>query len=137
MVPGIDKNGYVRYSLISDNGKRKGMYAHQIVALTYIPNPSNKPNVNHKDFDKANNSISNLEWCTHLENIRHDWKYNRRKKLEGVANPGNKYPESLIIKLRRLFDTGEYTQMELARNFNMPFPTIHVIVRRKQWRNIV
>lgn len=136
LSPGVDKNGYVRYSLTSDNGKRKGLYAHQAIAMTYLPNPGNKKFVNHLDHNKANNCLENLVWCTHLENIRHDWATGNRTVLtRGVANGNNKYPESLVKGIRKLYDSGKYKQVELAERFNMPFSTIHVIVKRKQWSN--
>ncbi|MDP4224837.1 MAG: HNH endonuclease [Bacteroidota bacterium] len=56
--------------LIKD-GKRNSFYIHRLVAETYIPNPNNLPEVNHKDGNKDNNHISNLEWTNHKDNINH------------------------------------------------------------------
>ena len=58
--------GYRRVGLFK--GKRKGYSIHRLVAQAFIPNPENKPCVNHKDCNRANNNVNNLEWCTHKEN---------------------------------------------------------------------
>lgn len=64
------KAGY-RHIVLSAGKLRKGMLVHRLVAMAFIPNPEDKPHVNHKDGNKANNHYKNLEWCTPQENIDH------------------------------------------------------------------
>lgn len=72
LISQFDKNGegYIRVNLFS-NGKKKRYFIHRLVAETFIPNPENKPQVNHKDGNKQNNELSNLEWVTCSENGLH------------------------------------------------------------------
>lgn len=63
--------GYLRVDLIDENGKRQHHKVHRLVAKAFIPNSHNKPQVNHKDGNKQNNSITNLEWVTDSENKEH------------------------------------------------------------------
>lgn len=63
----IDRNGYVRIHLLK-NGIRKSYLLHRLVAQTFIPNPNNLPEINHKDENKQNNCVNNLEWCSHKYN---------------------------------------------------------------------
>ena len=65
-----DKNGYCRIGLWLDQ-KKKLMFVHRLVALHFIPNPENKPTVNHKDKNIHNNYVSNLEWATVAEQTAH------------------------------------------------------------------
>ena len=66
----INSHGYVVVSL-TKNGKKKDCKLHRLLAMTFIPNPYDYDCVNHKDGDKLNNSIDNLEWCTKGYNNRH------------------------------------------------------------------
>ena len=68
MKPVANNSGYLQIKLIAVNGKRKGELVHRLVALHFIENPEGKPEVNHIDRDKQNNSVENLEWVTHGEN---------------------------------------------------------------------
>lgn len=63
-------NGYLRTTLFRD-GKQTTVYLHRIIAEAFIPNPLQLPQVNHKDGNKANNSVENLEWCTGSSNVIH------------------------------------------------------------------
>ena len=74
--------GYMRVDLCKD-GQKQHLKVHRIVAEAFIPNPDSKPHVNHRDFNRQNNRVWNLEWCTDLENKRYN-KENSYK--EAVAN---------------------------------------------------
>lgn len=67
------RNGYCQVGLFI-NGNRKIVYVHRLVAVTFISNPDNKPEVNHKDGIKTNNNVFNLEWATFKENNQHAFK---------------------------------------------------------------
>lgn len=66
----LNKGGYLKVYLIKE-GKSKTFIAHRLIALTFIPNPNNYKIVNHKDENKTNNNIDNLEWCTQSYNINY------------------------------------------------------------------
>ena len=70
LSPGKLQNGYLRVNLCK-NGERKNLLVHRLVAQAFIPNPDNLPEVNHKDEDKDNNSVQNLEWCDRKYNINY------------------------------------------------------------------
>ncbi len=61
--------GYLRVDLFDESGKRKHMKVHRLVAQAFVPNIHNKPQVNHIDGNNQNNSYTNLEWVTNMENV--------------------------------------------------------------------
>lgn len=69
MNPSRKPNGYMQINLFTGDGRRKKEYVHRLVALTFIPNGNHFPEVNHIDGVRDNNSVSNLEWVTHKENM--------------------------------------------------------------------
>ncbi len=66
----VNNAGYARVGL-RINGKTKELLVHRLVAECFIDNPLEKPLVNHIDLNKMNNTVDNLEWCTHVENVNH------------------------------------------------------------------
>ena len=70
LIPGKDKGGYLQVSLYC-NGERHMKKIHRLVAQAFIPNQDNLPQVNHKDEDKTNNRVDNLEWCDGKYNINY------------------------------------------------------------------
>lgn len=67
----LDKDGYPRVTIKDNNGNKLTRFVHRLVAITFIPNPYNKPQVNHKDGNKLNSNVDNLEWVTNSENSAH------------------------------------------------------------------
>lgn len=65
--------GYLYVLIGKDKATRKHVYVHRLVALAYITNPAGKPEINHKDRNRANNRPENLEWVTHAENHQYKW----------------------------------------------------------------
>ena len=78
----IDKNNYCRVGLTKAY-KRKYYQVHRLVAQAFIPNPENKPQVNHKDSDRTNNNVNNLEWMTCSENNKYAYDFGKRIKKFG------------------------------------------------------
>lgn len=81
LKPKIDRYGY-KIVTLSNNDIRKCIPVHRLVAMAFIPNLDGKTEINHKDGDKTNNNVENLEWATPKENQTHKWKtglanYNR------------------------------------------------------------
>lgn len=68
LKPSKDKYGYL-YVILCVNCERKKYLIHRLVAMAYIPNPNSLPTVNHKDENKTNNSINNLEWMSNRDNV--------------------------------------------------------------------
>ena len=71
--------GYKKVEIRNLESKRKSMKVHRLVATAFIPNPENKPFINHIDSNPINNKLSNLEWCTGSENLYHAYKTRSKK----------------------------------------------------------
>ena len=94
LKPGHDGRGYPYVVLTSDDGSQDNFKIHRLVATMFIPNPDNLPIVNHKDEDKRNNNVDNLEWCTEEYNLEYGTARARQSqskrdggKLAGANNP--------------------------------------------------
>ena len=107
----IRKDGYVIISL-SKGGKKYKCYLHRLVAETFIPNPDNLPQVNHKDEAKTNNCVSNLEWITPKDNCNYGTR-NERQGL-GHSKPIEQY--DLDGNLIKEWDSAAQVERDLGFN---------------------
>jgi len=99
----ICTRGYVHYGLCID-GKQKRIMAHRLVAVAFIPNPNNYPEVNHINGIKDDNYKGNLEWCTHRMNTDHAMKMGLNPK--GSKNGFSKMTEELVFEMRKVHKSG-------------------------------
>lgn len=113
LKPFINGRGYLQVTL-SKNGTHKKFQVHRLVALHFLPNPSNLPEVNHKDENKLNNSVDNLEWCDRLYNVRYGTGIERQKKKQ--LNDIKKSKSVLQYDLEGNFIKEWKSTMECGRN---------------------
>lgn len=122
-------NGYLVVSL-SNNKKTNCFFVHRLVAIAFIPNPENKPEVNHKNSITTDNRLENLEWCTRLENERHARKYGF-KKWVGEDHPMAKLKNVDLLKIKNIYFEDKLTQKEIALMFGITQSYVSYIIRLK------
>ena len=101
--------GYVRVGL-NKKGLRKTKQVHILVAKAFIPNPENKPEVNHKDGNKSNNRVDNLEWNTHSENIQHSWDNGLQYATDKMRKAGYEMCKKMSIPIIQYTLNGEFVR---------------------------
>lgn len=124
-----NRTGYVRAILFDGSGNKKRYFVHRLVAEAFIPNPENKPQVNHIDGDKTNNSVSNLEWVTRQENMQHAYHTLKRKTgfAYGFGKPEIVWNKGKDIKTLRP-DIGKKianTRLKHCSSRNIDIITLH------------
>ena len=129
----LDKDGYPRVSL-HKNGKQRNFLIHRLVAQAFIPNPDNKPEVNHTQGVKTDNRVSELEWCTSKENTEHAMKTGLLS-LAGEGNVHAKLTEEDVQHIRWLAAEG-VKQSVLAREGGMVQSSISAIVTGRRWSHV-
>lgn len=120
------------------NGKSKKYLVHRLVAQAFIPNPDNKPEVNHLDGNKANAKLDNLEWATPSENQKHALatKLYVATALKGEEAPSAKLTEEKVLKIRELYPTGKYSYRELGEMFGVSKKAVINVVLRRNWKHV-
>lgn len=119
-------------------GKRRTEYIHRAIATLFVDNPLMKPHVNHIDGNKINNNPDNLEWCTHLENMRHAYRTGLahvRESGPGEKSPAAKLCDDDVREIKRRLLIGE-TQASIAKRFGMSKGAIGFIARGETWSHV-
>lgn len=131
--PETSKDGYLRVDL-SANGIARHKQVHRLVAEAFIQNPNNFPMINHKDEDRKNNHVSNLEWC----DAKYNNNYGTRKQI-GSLHHGAKLTEDDVVFIRnnyrprsKMFGLGAF-----ANRFGVSKRAIAHVIHNESWKHIL
>lgn len=129
---GFDTKGYP-HVCVKLEGVQSTYKVHRLVAIAFIPNPDNLPQVNHIDGNKTNNSVTNLEWCTGEYNLKH-------KKENGLCSsmPGEEHPRHILTEQQviEIYLDTSHTQKELGTMYGVSRGTIQAIKYGRLWSHV-
>lgn len=138
---GINGSGYSSVCVsLGGRDKLKAFRIHKAVAETFIPNPNGLPCINHKDGNKQNNKVENLEWCSYSENMKHAYKSNlidmNKKSGENARNSVLKEEDVLYIRKNIKLRDKDFGIRALARRFGVHKKTIECVIYNKSWNYV-
>ncbi len=132
LKPGTDGGGYSRVAIII-NGSLITLKVHRVVCEAFIG--KSDLDVNHKDGNKKNNNISNLEYCNRSENVLHAFRNNLATPMRGSRNPKAKIDEIKALTIKTLLMTG-IGPCKVSRDFNVSINITKDISIGKTWNHI-
>lgn len=120
LKPYKNKQGYLQVGLM-ENGKHYARRVHRLVAIAFISNPLNKETVNHKDGNKENNNVSNLEWNTIKENIDHSIKVLGVNPANGLEKTHEKHKRKVLRSDGKIYNSIEEAKEDIKN------PNAHIV----------
>lgn len=130
----LDANGYELVTL-NKNGRKTHKRIHRIVAEAFIECPNTKLDVNHKDGNKLNNSVENLEWCTRSQNVTHAFRNGLNCAARGEQHCNSKLKEREVLQIREAWDRF-HNYCKVARMFSVNEGTVWAIINGKTWKGV-
>jgi hypothetical protein len=144
MKPALDGHGYLRTMLKRDGtGKFDTIKVHRIIGITFIPNPENKPQINHKNGIRSDDRAINLEWMTQSENIKDSFTQGRSSN-KGEGNPAATLTNEQVIEIRKNYvygrknlRKGELSKKDIAEKYGTTFSIIKHITQGRTWKHLL
>ena len=124
-----DSGGYLQNTLVDDNGNRNTLKNHILVASAFIPRVINKIEVNHKDFNKENNTVENLEWCDRKYNMKYNSTHRENKRAKELSP----LTEEQVLLIPEMMNNG-FSIKFIAKLLNVGHVTIRKIITHKTWK---
>lgn len=132
----LDDDGYLCVTLGSKKNRSR-VRVHNIIAKTFLTKPNDIEifEVNHKDCDKTNPALYNLEYLTHKDNVKYAFDSGTKSNI-GSKNPRTDLVENDIIEIRKLYKNG-LKIFEICKKYDKPWTTISNIVKYITWKHIL
>lgn len=130
----ISRAGYPTVALRKDTRSQRSYGIHRLLAETFIPNPENKPTVNHKNSIRTDYRLENLEWATWSENNSHAFEHGNQVKKLGTDHPGSKLNWQQVDEIRKKYVPRVYTMPMLANEYSIARGSIQGILSGKNWK---
>ena len=124
--------GYYAVNLYDDNGNRKMFFIHQLVAEAFLPNLNHYTDINHKDENKANNAVENLEWCSKTYNENYGSKKEREIKTKTLNNCINGHKKIIQYDLNNNFIKEWNSLTEASNTLNISIGNISSVINGKR-----
>tara|TARA_R100001086_G_scaffold246465_1_gene178733 strand:+ start:361 stop:891 length:531 start_codon:yes stop_codon:yes gene_type:complete len=133
LKPILNSNGYYMVRL-SKNGKVKQKYIHRLIAETLLKNTKDLPEINHKDGNKLNNNLENLEWVSYKQNINHSIESGLTPL--GSKRKHSKLNENQVLEIKKLLKEG-LSYKEIFKITNVNIHNIKSIKYNKCWKHVI
>lgn len=129
-------SGYASFTA-GKKGHRINVTVHRLVAESFLPNPNNYSDVDHRDSDRMNPSADNLEWVPHGVNVKRAYaRGNHDGRATGVKNPRAKLDDNLVTQMRIEYWLFSTSIMTISRKYNVPWSTVGNAVKGGTWVNV-
>lgn len=128
-------DGYIGISLYVTKYKTKTYQLHRLIAIAFINNPEGKQYINHKDSNRTNNSLENLEWVTFAENVRHGYKSGFASN-KGSKNGFSILTEQQVLEIRQRREAEKLTYQKLAELYKVSYGCIAGVISKTNWSHI-
>lgn len=125
-------DGYLKVTLSKKN--KKCFLSHRLIGLTFIDNPQNKPEINHKKGIKSDNRCWMLEWCNPNENVQHAYDYKLLQPKKGVKNGASKLTEKQVLEIRKIGNS--MYKKDIAKKYKVGSSTISRVLNNINWKHI-
>ena len=129
----MSNKGYKMASMYF-NSKSNKLSIHRLVAILYVSNPNNLPQVNHMDGNKKNNSVTNLEWMTNSQNQKHAYKLGLQHSKAGENNNKAKITDKDVTLLKQMYNSG-MSIVKVSQSMNISISIIRNIIYGISWKS--
>lgn len=128
-------DGYIGIQLYKSKTEIKNFQLHRLIAIAFIDKPENKDVINHKDSNRGNNSLDNLEWVTKEENDKHAYEFGNASN-KGSKNGFSILTEKQVLEIRKKRTENKLTYQKLAEMYSVSYGCIAGIIQRANWKHI-